>query len=135
MRTIDRTIIKLIESLEITDQKQLSDLLKNQGFDLTQSALSRRLQNLSIEKRKGRYEILTPIRLSMAQQIIASPPNLIVIQTLPGNAGTVAYQLDELQIPEIAGTLAGDDIVMVALRRAVDIDTVIKKLDEWIDKT
>jgi transcriptional regulator of arginine metabolism len=127
---IDQAILDIIARKPVGGQKALLAHLSRRGFVLTQSALSRRLHRLRVQKRDGQYvrldsqaAALPPYRLSLA------PPNLVVLHTSPGFAQAIALTIDQAKLPGCAGSVAGDDTVFVAvtdpaaltaLRHAID---------------
>ena len=114
--TVDQVILRLIEQHEVPDQFALLKRLAEEGFHLTQSTLSRHLKKLSVQKREGRYQRVEPQRLGMpAFTLKEAPPNLLVLTTTPGFAQAMAELLDQAQHDAIAGTLAGDNTVFIAL--------------------
>ena len=140
-----RLLKKTISEQEISDQIQLLNELKNSGIDTTQATISRDLQKLKvvkvrIEPGRYRYQILekaseTDLRDQLRVVFdnfvdeIKSTNNLIVIRTAPGNANSVAVIIDRLGLPEILGTIAGDDTILVV----VDTGENRKKIeDEFI---
>lgn len=132
MERRDNLILELIQRHVISDQGQLLRLLEQHGTTLTQSVLSRRLKDLGITKKHGRYVAMTVASLSIVQRFVLSPPNLILIHTMPGHAGGLAYQIDEQQFPDIAGTISGDDVVMIALVEGASIQEVVEILQNWL---
>ena len=140
-----RLLKKTISEQEISDQIQLLNELKNSGIETTQATISRDLQKLKvvkvrIEPGRYRYQILekaseTDLRDQLRVVFdnfvdeIKSTNNLIVIRTAPGNANSVAVIIDRLGLPEILGTIAGDDTILVV----VDTGENRKKIeDEFI---
>ena len=134
-------IRKIISEQEVSDQIQLLNHLKNSGIQTTQATISRDLQELNVVKVRVKpghykYEILEKASESnLREQLrvvfdnfvdeIKSTKNLIVIRTAPGNANSVAAIVDRLEIPEILGTIAGDDTILVI----VDTDENRKKIE------
>lgn len=132
--TVDQVILRLIEKHEIPDQFALLKYLAHEGFDLTQSTLSRHLKKLSVQKREGRYQRVEPQRLGMpAFTLKEAPPNLLVLTTTPGFAQAMAELLDQYQHPAIAGTLAGDNTVFIALADAKAMKTVQEEIREILN--
>lgn len=110
-------------------QQDLVRALEEKGFAITQSSLSRDLMHLGARKVDGAYRLVSGEEeeaeagqayptLSELQPFVRSVrpagPNLLVIATRPGLAQTVALALDSMAMPEVIGTIAGDDIVFVA---------------------
>jgi len=120
---------KIISEQEVSDQIQLLNELRNSGIETTQATISRDLQELNVVKVRAKpghykYEILEKGSESdLSEQLrvvfdnfvdeIKSTNNLIVIKTAPGNANSVAVIIDRLGLPEILGTIAGDDTILV----------------------
>ncbi len=114
--TLDEAILKLVAEREVTDQSAFRDLLKRTGHAVTQPTLSRHMKKLGIQKLAGRYQRMEPLPVEQPSfTLTRAPPNLLVIRTRPGYAQPLAVKLD-LQRPEgVAGTLAGDDTVFIAV--------------------
>jgi transcriptional regulator of arginine metabolism len=115
--TVDQLILRLIEKHELADQAELLKHLAKQGHALTQSTLSRHLKKLGVVKREGRYQKVEVAERDLPEaQILDAPPNLLVLRTTQGFAPALAYILDE-KLPRdlVAGTVAGEDTVFVAL--------------------
>ena len=116
---LDEAILRLLDVNEITDQAVLQRLLQGEGHVPSQSTLSRHLKRLSIQKVNGRYQHVEPVPAKPAQtvRVLESPPNLLVLKTSPGYAQVVAVMLDRApDIEGLAGTVAGDDTVFIAVR-------------------
>jgi transcriptional regulator of arginine metabolism len=114
--TVDEAILDLIEQQAVPDQATLLTLLAAQGHRLTQPTLSRHLKKLSVVKRGGRYQ---RVERGSAERpsysVIESPPNMIIIKTAPGHAQVLGVIIDRAGVSGIAGTLAGDDTVFIAV--------------------
>jgi transcriptional regulator of arginine metabolism len=115
-------ILKLIRNKRILTQDDLARELKlSQGIDATQVTLSRDIRDLGLLKTPEGYRQVaaaTPgpdveaIAAELLQDVRAAQ-NLIVLRTSPGNANALAVALDQADWPEIVGTIAGDDTVLV----------------------
>lgn len=113
---LDQAILQLIEAHDLPDQEALLRRLSVQGWSLTQSTLSRHLKKLHVQKVDGAYRRVEAPRPALpAFTLIQAPPNLLVLRTEPGFANALAVRLDRAEIPDLAGTLAGDDTVFIAL--------------------
>ncbi|MBY0281516.1 MAG: arginine repressor [Alphaproteobacteria bacterium] len=124
-------LLNLIQTNKIKDQSELLNLIRREGHDITQSTLSRQLKRLGITKVDGFYK-RNPIKsrgTSPILDIISSPPNLLLIKTLPGNAGAVAFSLEQHDFTEIAGTIAGDDTIMVAVKDPSSLEILKEKIE------
>ncbi|HOQ47172.1 MAG TPA: ArgR family transcriptional regulator [Bryobacteraceae bacterium] len=116
-------ILKLIRSRRIHTQEELAQALKEIGIHATQVTLSRDIRELGLAKTPEGYRQITPESAGPDFQFLAAEfvqdvrvaQNLMVLKTSPGNANTVAAALDREQWPEIVGTVAGDDTILVIL--------------------
>ena len=120
----DELILQLLETQEITDQAHLQVLLARQGHALTQPTLSRHLKKLGVRKHEGRYQRMEPTSGDLGEvEIRRAPPNLLVLKTAPGFAPATAYALDERAPADlIAGTVAGEDTVFIAVADPARLD-------------
>ncbi len=104
------------------------ELLRDLGIHATQSSVSRDVRELGLVRVGGQYmpaarlagDRAARVGLGFRSELIISVDpvgsNLIVVKTPPGTANAVAIELDRKQLPEIAGTLAGDDTIFIAVR-------------------
>jgi transcriptional regulator of arginine metabolism len=115
-------ILKLIRNKRILTQDDLARELKlSQGIDATQVTLSRDIRDLGLLKTPEGYRQVAaatpaPDVESIAAELLQDvrvAQNLIVLRTSPGNANALAVALDRADWPEIVGTVAGDDTVLV----------------------
>ena len=130
-----RRISELVAGTEVPSQTALAELLATDGVSVTQATLSRDLEDLGVEKVRGRYvlpqdEGHPPSRLLAAEapgprlarlceELLVSAEatgNLIVLRTPPGAAQLLASALDRADWPDVAGSVAGDDTVLVIVR-------------------
>ncbi len=133
----NKELLKVIATEEIRDQSVLLERIKSLGHAMTQSTLSRRLRKMGVRKKHGVYIAPNSPDIgisSLIKRIDESPPNLLVLHTPPGHAHALAYKLDyissndpdstsnldennqDIGFPEIVGTIAGDDTVLVITR-------------------
>ncbi|HGY92617.1 MAG TPA: hypothetical protein ENK43_15725 [Planctomycetes bacterium] len=122
-----KAIRSLITRAKIASQSDLADRLRSRGFEVTQSSVSRDLKALGVAKVGGRYVLplagglLEPEdgelnRVATAiLRLRPAGPNLLVLHTDVGSASRVALALDRTGWTEIAGTLAGDDTIFIAV--------------------
>lgn len=103
-------------------QEELVTQLRHEGFQLTQSTLSRDLAELKIGKRKGIYvftdEPKSNLKLLGFISAVAAGQHLIVVRTEIGAAQRVGVLIDEMKVPGVVGTLAGDDTIFLAVESA-----------------
>lgn len=117
LRTLRLQAIRdLLLHEEIGSQELLAQKLAAAGFACTQSSVSRDLADLGVSKSGGRYALPQAARLAALGIRSAKPagPNLLVLRTEVGAAQLAAFQIDQMGIPEIVGTVAGDDTIFVA---------------------
>jgi transcriptional regulator of arginine metabolism len=132
---LDEVLLRLVETREVRDQTGLLQGLRRQGIVISQPTLSRHLRRLNIIKQRGRYIVGpdNPFR-SPPCAILASPPNLLVLKTLPARAQLLAAMIDQMQLKEIAGTMAGDDTVMVAVKDGVALEAAQAALQALLQR-
>ena len=112
---LDEAILHHLAAQSIDDQADLLDLLRQDGFDLTLSTLSRHMKKLQVRKQEGRYQRAMPLRGTVPSYSLCKvPPCLLVLKTSPGFANAMALALDGAGLPSLAGTIAGDDTIFVA---------------------
>jgi len=104
----------IISAREIHKQEELVAALQAAGFSVTQSSVSRDLAEIGAHKRGGIYSIERDPTLSAVLTASPAGPHLLVIKTLIGAAQRVAYTIDAAGLPEIVGTVAGDDTIFIA---------------------
>lgn len=112
-----RKILSLIQARPIGTQADLKAHLERAGVPATQSSVSRDLEELGVLKHNGRYTLPRAngagtkglLSLDLAGEV------LVVAHTEPGLASAVAVQIDAARIPEIVGTLAGEDTIFIAV--------------------
>lgn len=129
--SLDQAILRLIAHHEVPDQARLLHLLEAEGFKLTQGTLSRRLAKLSVQKRDGHYQRVIPRDHPLPPYaMIESPPNLLVLQTGPGFGMALAIRVDRSLVPGVAGTLAGEDTLFVAVEAGTSLAEVRARLEK-----
>lgn len=121
------TLLRLVRKHAAVNQAALVELLKKAGFSANQASVSRDLRELGIVKARGRYRVAATLRVprssptndAMHELITNCEPvgaNILVVRTKIGAASTVAVEIDRRQLPEVAGTLAGDDTIFLAVK-------------------
>ena len=125
-------ILELIRNNEIETQAELATMLRNSGYNVTQATVSRDIKELGLIKTpasKGgqKYEAGSPVNenqrrfirvLRDSVQSVDTAQNILVIKTGSGMAMAAAAALDNLRLPEVVGSIAGDDTIMAAVRTA-----------------
>ena len=130
------TILKLINSGQISRQEELTLLLENKGFTVNQSSVSRDLDELGIIKINGVYALPHKHKSAATFGLLslsAAGENLIVAKCEAGLASAVAVKIDAANITEIVGTIAGDDTIFIAVKDAATQKLVIKKIWEMFE--
>ena len=127
-------ILRLVRERELSTQSEVADALREHGFDAVQTTVSRDIAQLGLVKvRNPRGKLVYALpgaedldRLSeLAVALrrwttgITSTGNLVVLTTPPGYANALARAIDQVGLPDVAGTLAGDDTIFVAARDGI----------------
>lgn len=137
-----RVIREVIKDNRVANQEELSVLLSQRGMNVAQATLSRDIRELRITKiHDGNgyfYSLPQPGMLrgvlrdsSMSSDSIDSlefSGSMAVIKTRPGHSGMIASIIDEGRLPEVMGTLAGDDTILLVLREGATHDEVADSL-------
>lgn len=114
-------ILKLIREKELHTQEELVQGLKTAGVAASQVTVSRDIQELGLVKTAKGYRQFAPERSGPTLETIALEflqevrvaQNLLVLKTPSGNANSLAVALDRESWPEIVGTIAGDDTILI----------------------
>ena len=124
-------ILELVATRPLRTQEELAEALGQEGWEVTQSSVSRDIATLGLVKAEGIYqrpaaahlrEITDPNERRLAESLLSvdrAGDAILVLHTPPGEAQRVGSALDLLAWPEIVGTLAGDDTIFVAARNAM----------------
>lgn len=141
----------IVSNQEIGSQDELLTALKGEGFHVTQATLSRDLKQLKVAKAanmNGNYVYVLPNvtmykRVSTPGQVkemlqvpgflsIHFSSNMGVIKTRPGYASSIAYNIDNSDIPYILGTIAGDDTIMFVMSETATEADVVSALSKVV---
>lgn len=135
-----------IKSGGVRSQGQLVELLAEKGFNVSQTTVSRDLAELGFSRGRGadgvpsyhhagqegtgRRDSDEPLRRLAPQVLLSaeSTANIVVVKTSPGNAQGLAWAIDNADVPGIAGTVAGDDTIIVACSEGADSPLVMGRL-------
>ena len=148
MKTVRQVaILDIIEKQEIETQEELASALNARGIRVTQATVSRDIMELRLLKvltPSGKYKYATGdqadnnltdrfIRM-LAESLlsVSSANNLIVVKTLSGSANVAAEALDSMHWPEVLGTLAGDNTVLLIIRSNEETITVTSRIREMM---
>lgn len=134
-------ILKLIRSRAIRTQEELAHELKALGLRATQVTLSRDIRELRLAKTPDGYRQITaesagPSLATIAVEFLREvriAQNLVVLKTSPAHAGSLAVALDREDWPEVVGTIAGDDTVLVVSPDQPTAEAVREKLLRFLE--
>lgn len=148
MKTVRQVaILDIIEKQEIETQEELASALNARGIRVTQATVSRDIKELRLLKvltPSGKYKYaagdqadnnLTDRFIRMLAESllsVSSANNLIVVKTLSGSANVAAEALDSMHWPEVLGTLAGDNTVLLIIRSNEETITVTSRIREMM---
>ena len=141
----------IISSQQLGSQDELLNALQKEGFKLTQATLSRDLKQLKVAKAasmSGNYVYVLPNetmykRVSTPNSIremmrvpgfisINFSGNMGIIKTRPGYASSIAWNIDNSDIPEILGTIAGDDTIFIVIKEGLKHQEVVEALSDVV---
>ena len=141
-----KAIADMIREEPVASQEQVTARLKSQGFDITQATVSRDLDQLGAikVKRGGALTYVLPDQLGdsdwaaarleriLKEWVLSIEPagQLLVIRTPPGSAHLVGAAIDQARLPEIAGTVSGDDTLFLAVRDGNSMPILVRKFQE-----
>jgi len=124
-------ILDLVRTQKLRTQAQVVEALEEAGFEVTQSSVSRDIEELSIVKRKGVY-VLPPARVpgpvKGLMNLKTAGDSLIVASCESGWASAVTVEIDKSGIPSIVRTIAGEDTEFIALDGKRAQSAVLKAL-------
>lgn len=138
-------ILSKIKAHKVENQKQLVEILKEDGFDVSQTTVSRDLTELGVAKgrdKEGRSRYGDPMSLggAAAQDALLkrvapefmlaaeSTGNLVVVKTSTGGAQGLAAAVDAARLEGVAGTVAGDDTIVVVCSEGAASEEICTKL-------
>lgn len=137
-----RAIADLIRSNALSSQEELADRLGSLGFAVTQATISRDLEQIGAVKvrRDGQLSYAMPDAAPSGSasrlaalfrdwvRSVEPAATMVVIKTPPGTAHLVGVALDQSDLPEIAGTICGDDTIFIACRSTEDANALASRL-------
>jgi transcriptional regulator of arginine metabolism len=129
-------ILDLIRARNVARQEELTALLTKKGFSVTQSSVSRDLDELGIVKANGFYaepRMEKDARGFGLLSLETAGEALVVAKCEAGLASAVAVQIDRAKIPEIVGTIAGDDTIFIAVKDYRAQKKIIKNVWELFE--
>lgn len=142
-------ILEILRKVDVDTQEELAELLRQQGFKVTQATVSRDIRELKLSKvpvpgGRQKYVFMPSKTLQMEDRYIRvlrdgfvameMAQNLLVMRTASGMAMAVAAALDSLNLPEVVGCIAGDDTIFVAARSQEEASALSDKLKELLNR-
>lgn len=136
------TLLRLVRHERLSRQEEIVRAMKRAGFPVTQASVSRDVHELGLVKVDGRYVPRDNLRVAAPPEVPAAVTgmvleaepvgsNLVVVRTSAGTASTVAVAIDDQRFAGVAGTIAGDDTVFVAVRHRAAQRRAAEWLRRW----
>ena len=137
------TILEIVENHDVETQEQLSEILGSMGFEVTQATISRDIKELKLVKVQGeggayKYAVagkgqlgkLDVFKRVFRETVVSveQAASLVVVRTMTGSANAAAEAIDEIDMPEVAGTLAGDNTIFIAVKQEGMQKKVVEEL-------
>ena len=141
-------ILEIVTEKKIEKQEELVEILKQEGFDVTQATISRDIKELRIVKALGEdggyyyaahnimekssrqsYNILTDSIISADNAV-----NIVVIKCISGRAAAVCATIDEMERSKIVGTIAGDDTIFIVLKNEEEAVILKEEISVLIER-
>ncbi|MBQ4264204.1 MAG: arginine repressor [Clostridia bacterium] len=135
-------IREIVEAQSIQTQEELAEALRTHGMMVTQATVSRDIREMHLlkvlaEDGSYRYATMEKNESGVSDRLIRMlsdsvvemncANNLIVIRTLPGSAHVAAEAIDSLKWPEVLGTIAGDNTILVIVRSNEEVEAVVRR--------
>jgi transcriptional regulator of arginine metabolism len=142
------TILRLVQDQRLATQEELAEALRAQGFDAVQTTVSRDIAQLGLVKVRDEggklvYALPGAADLDRLSELtsalrrwamsLESSGNLLVIHTPPGHANALARAIDQAHLPDVLGTIAGDDTLSVIARDGVRAATIERELRHHLE--
>ena len=140
-------IVELVEQQSVHSQQELRARLKKRGIDTTQATLSRDIQELGLVKRAadgayarpspGAAQVAAPSdslrrQMSVLLRGVERVDQMLVLRTDPGQAQALGIAIDRTRLKEVAGTVAGDDTILVICRGKAAAEQADERFVDWM---
>ena len=141
-------VLELVDGEPIYSQEQLRSQLKARGIDVTQATLSRDIRDLGLVKAAadGAYKrpmagaaAVPPDAGAVLKRVVAGSlrkfevvQQLVVLQTESAQAQPLSEAIDRARLPDVAGTISGDNTILVICRGEKEAQAFTRQLDEWV---
>ena len=148
MKNVRQTaILSIIEQNDVETQEELAARLRQMGIDVTQATVSRDIKELRLLKvlsASGGYKYATADKaehglsdrfVRMFKDSVLSinfANNIIVIKTLAGSANVAAEAIDSMRLPQILGTMAGDNTILVVVRNEEEAEKTVEVFQDML---
>ena len=141
-------ILRLVREQQLSTQEDLAEALRREGLDAVQATVSRDIAQLGLVKVRdpaGRLVYALPgsadldrlgeLTSALRRWAVSldSSANLLVIRTPPGHANALARAIDEAHLPDVIGTIAGDDTITVIAREGVQGAAIERELRHHLE--
>ena len=139
-----RAIVDMLREGSATTQDEVAARLAETGFEVTQAIVARDLEQIGAVKvkREGKLSYSLPEKLGDRNwpvdrlkrifaewvQAVETSGSMVVVRTPPGSAHLVALAVDQAKLPEIVGTIAGDDALFIAVRSSLPAEPLAQRL-------
>ena len=139
-----RAVLDVLKHGSVASQEDLQRHLRRRGFKVGQATLSRDIRDLNLSKTAQGYALpqgengagvaLPPVSRLVREFVldIRSAQNLLVIKTIVGSAQPVAAAMDEVDWPEMVGTIAGDDTILIVCADKEQARTLAGRIEEML---
>ena len=126
----------IVRNKDVRTQRVLVDELRAMGFDCTQATVSRDIADMGLRKLpEGIYVLAEDLHMQlMVSELVTGvlrTDNLVMIKAQPGTASGIAAAVDAAELPDVLGSLAGNDTILVIAQTAEDgerLEALINKL-------
>lgn len=140
-------ILEIIQERDVETQEELADELRRRSYKVTQATVSRDIKELRLIKvlsstGANKYATADKAENGLSDRFIrmfsesvlniTHAYNQIVIHTLPGSANVAAETIDNMHWPEIMGSLAGDNTILLLARSVEDVQSVLERLSDMM---
>jgi transcriptional regulator of arginine metabolism len=139
-----RVVLELVGQGQIASQEQLQRSLRKRGFKVGQATLSRDIRDLNLSKTAAGYSLpkgenspgpaLPPVARLVREFVleVRTAQNLLVVKTIVGSAQPVAAALDGEEWPELMGTVAGDDTILIVCADKEQTKRLALRIEEML---
>jgi transcriptional regulator of arginine metabolism len=141
-------ILRLVQERRLSTQEEVAEALHQEGLEAVQATISRDIAQLGLVKVRdegGRLvyalpgaadlDRLSELTSALRRWAVSLEPsaNLLVIRTPPGCANALARVIDEARLPDVLGTIAGDDTITVIARESVQGAAIERELRHHLE--